>query len=96
MKTIIIAGGTGLLGKLATTHFLDKGWHVKILSRTPQTSEVINLSYLVWDGKNLSDWAKALEGADVVLNLSGRTVDAGILNGISNRLCNRACKVPGF
>jgi uncharacterized protein (TIGR01777 family) len=75
MKTIIIAGGTGLLGKLATDHFLKKGWQVKVLSRKPQTTENRNLTYLVWDGKNLGNWAAALEGADVLLNLSGRTVD---------------------
>ena len=75
MKTIIVAGGTGLLGKLATTHFLEKGWQVKILSRTPQTSKVENLSYLVWDGEQLGDWTSELNGANVLLNLSGRTVD---------------------
>lgn len=40
-----------------------------MLSRRPGPGEIS------WDGKTLGDWARSFEGADVVLNLAGRTVN---------------------
>jgi uncharacterized protein len=30
---------------------------------------------VAWDGRNLGDWARAINGADVVINLAGRSVN---------------------
>lgn len=71
---IIIAGGTGFLGEALSQHFIQQGHEVGILSRRAnQTKNGIH--YYQWDGKTLSDWAKALDGADVLINMAGRTVD---------------------
>ncbi len=68
---IILAGGTGQIGKLLEKVFLEKKHQVSVLSRKPSE----NPKRLQWDSKNLGEWAKELEGADVVINLAGRSVN---------------------
>jgi uncharacterized protein len=65
---IVIPGGTGHVGSLLTHHFRRNGHHVTILSRN------VEAHALPWDGKTLGAWAEALDGADVVINLAGRSV----------------------
>jgi len=66
---IVIPGGSGHLGRILTSHFRNAGHHVVILSRNVESPG------LLWDGRTLGDWAAALDGADVVINLAGRSVD---------------------
>lgn len=70
MKTIIIAGGTGFLGQVLESFFNGKGYDIKILTRKPTKA---NHSY--WNAKDLGEWTKTLEGADVLINLTGKSVD---------------------
>ncbi|RZN82615.1 MAG: TIGR01777 family protein [Winogradskyella sp.] len=70
MKTIIIAGGTGFLGQVLEIYFENKGYEVKILTRKPNKENHIH-----WDGKNLRKWKNALENAEVLINLAGKSVD---------------------
>lgn len=71
---LIIAGGTGYLGKLAARYFSGQGWEVVILSRSASAQEP-GLRYCLWNGQTTGSWVQELEGATVLLNLSGRTVD---------------------
>ncbi|HYO77434.1 MAG TPA: TIGR01777 family oxidoreductase [Thermoanaerobaculia bacterium] len=66
----VIAGGTGHIGTLLTRHFRRDGHRVVVLSRNVEAQAVL------WDGKSLGDWVQTLDGADVVINLAGRSVDA--------------------
>lgn len=70
MKTIVIAGGTGFLGQVLETNFSEKGNSVTILTRKP-TKE----NHIYWNAKDLEDWTSALEGAYVLINLTGKSVD---------------------
>lgn len=74
MNKIIIAGGTGFLGEYLARHFVAQGKEIVILSRKARPSKD-GVSYLAWDGKTLGAWQTALEGAQAVINLAGRTVD---------------------
>lgn len=67
---IIIAAGTGFLGKNLEKYFTDKGNQVYILTRNPNRKNEIH-----WDAKNLADWKNELENADVLINLTGKSVD---------------------
>jgi uncharacterized protein (TIGR01777 family) len=72
---IVIAGGTGYLGQLLSTHFLkDSANQVFILSRKEQVNQD-NLHYLKWDGKTIGNWKQFLEQTDVLINLTGKSVD---------------------
>ncbi|MBL4625800.1 MAG: TIGR01777 family oxidoreductase [Flavobacteriales bacterium] len=74
MKKIIIAGGTGFIGKCLAQHFKAKGYQTIILTRKYSDVQK-NKDYLLWDGKTIGPWASELENADVVINLSGKSVD---------------------
>ncbi len=66
---IVLAGGSGCLGRLLQRHFAAQGVEVVVLTRTPQAGEV------GWDGERLGPWTAQLEGAQAVVNLAGRSVD---------------------
>jgi uncharacterized protein len=72
---VILSGGTGYLGKLLQEHFLSKNDEVVVISRSSKSSNSSNLRFVQWDGENLGDWQKELENSDVLINLSGRTVN---------------------
>lgn len=67
---IIIAAGTGFLGRNLEKYFLDKNYEVKILTRNPKRKNEI-----FWDAKTIGTWKNGLEGADVLINLAGKSVD---------------------
>lgn len=70
MKTIIIAGGTGFLGQVLERYLSQKGYEIKILTRLPKKD-----NHVYWDAKNLGSWTASLEGAEAVINLTGKSVD---------------------
>jgi uncharacterized protein (TIGR01777 family) len=69
-QNILIAGGSGFLGKALTAHFEKGNNTVWTLSRNPRTKWQIK-----WDGKTMGDWCDKIEEADVVINLCGKSVD---------------------
>ncbi len=74
MKKIVLAGGSGYLGSVLANYFSSQANEIIILSRRPQRA-VGNIRTLVWDGKSMGNWAHALEGADVLINLTGKSVN---------------------
>jgi len=69
---IVIPGGTGQIGRLLTRHFYERGDDVAVLSRD---ALVEPWQTVVWNARDLDIWAGELEGADVLINLTGRSVD---------------------
>jgi uncharacterized protein (TIGR01777 family) len=67
MNRIILAGGTGFVGSALAPVLRAKGFEVLVLGR--------DSSDLKWDGKTLGDWASALEGAEAVVNLTGKNIN---------------------
>jgi len=67
---IIIAAGTGFLGKNLEKYFTEKGNQVYILTRNPKRKNEI-----LWDAKTLGEWKNLLENSDVLINLAGKSVD---------------------
>ncbi|MNU19276.1 Epimerase family protein [compost metagenome] len=67
---IIIAAGTGFLGKNLEKYFTKKGNQVYILTRNPKRKNEI-----LWDAKTLGEWKTLLENSDVLINLAGKSVD---------------------
>ena len=68
---IVIAGGTGHLGRLLAAALGEQGHHIVILSRRGGD----NGRVVAWDGRSLGAWSKELDGADAVINLAGRSVN---------------------
>ncbi|PQA90947.1 TIGR01777 family protein [Chryseobacterium shigense] len=67
---IIIAGGTGFLGESLEQYFKQKDAQVYILTRTPKRDHEI-----YWDARTLGEWKDSIEGSDVLINLTGKSVD---------------------
>ena len=69
---IVIPGGTGQVGHILARHFHEQGHSVTVIARHPKSSEWRTLA---WDGENLGAWTQAIDGADLVINLAGRSVN---------------------
>lgn len=76
MITVLITGGTGLVGKAMTKKLLEKGYQVIILSRSIDHSQnaVAGLSYAQWNINKQTIDAKAIERADYIIHLAGAGV----------------------
>lgn len=77
---VVIPGGSGQVGTLLARSLHADGHDVTVLGRTPLRAP---WRTLVWDARTLGDWTAALEGADAVINLAGRSVNCRY--GAANR-----------
>jgi hypothetical protein len=77
---ICITGGTGFVGSRLCRSLLADGHRVTTFGSTPKESLSHPLSaqdrftYIAADTTQPGDWQKALESADAVVNLAGRTI----------------------
>lgn len=103
---IVIFGANGFLGRYLSRHFTRQGREVVCIARHREGWSGDGM-FLEWDGRNSGPWELALEGAEAVINLAGRSVDCRyteenrrvILDSRveSTRVIGRAiagCKVP--
>ncbi len=74
MKKLVVAGGTGFLGRELVNHFKKDFDEIVILSRTAVFKKE-TVKYMIWDAKTFGAWCNELEGADAVINLCGKSVD---------------------
>lgn len=78
-RHVVIAGGSGFLGRSLTAYCLERGDRVTILSRSREPGDASQrregVSWRQWDAKTLGDWTQALDAADAVVNYVGRSVD---------------------
>lgn len=73
-KKVVLAGGNGFLGRALAEDFTRAGYEVVILTRKVKRG-MGRVRQVEWDGVNVGEWARELEGAEVVVNLAGRSVD---------------------
>jgi len=86
-KKIIIAGGSGFIGQALCNYFGNDN-HIVVLGRqlqhektnafgqhTISPSVINNIRFVQWDGKQQGGWSKEIDGADVLINLAGKTVN---------------------
>jgi uncharacterized protein (TIGR01777 family) len=69
---IIIPGGSGQVGVMVARAFVADGHDVVVLSRRPTPAP---WRVVAWDAKTLGSWLAEIDGADVVINLTGRSVN---------------------
>lgn len=88
MYTVLITGGTGMIGTALSRRLLNEGYNVIILSRNPQETAAShplgternffrssgNLFYSRWDIKAMTIDPSALAEADFVIHLAGAGV----------------------
>jgi uncharacterized protein len=75
MRTILITGGTGLVGKSLLKQLLQKNYEVIILTRKlTDTPHQENVSYALWNVKEGTIDVDALKKADAIFHLAGAGV----------------------
>ncbi|WP_442598917.1 TIGR01777 family oxidoreductase [Neobacillus sp. D3-1R] len=77
---MVIAGGSGFVGKALSDYFLNKGDEVLVLTRKlPSPSHSSKIKYVQWLTPN-SHPNTYLEDADVLINLAGESINSGRWN----------------
>lgn len=69
---IVIPGGSGQVGSILARAFQARGDEVVVLSRSPEPAP---WRVAAWNGVSTGPWMAELDGADVVINLAGRSVN---------------------
>jgi uncharacterized protein len=67
MKRIILAGGSGFVGSALAPALRTQGYEVLLLGR--------GATDLQWDGKTFGAWARSIDGAEAIVNLTGKNIN---------------------
>ncbi len=73
-KRVVLAGGSGFLGRSLTRNLLKRNYEVVVLTRTPH-ERTDGVAEVAWNGKSLGDWVQFVDGAHAIVNLTGRSVN---------------------
>jgi uncharacterized protein (TIGR01777 family) len=74
MQTILITGGTGMVGQSLTNLLLNKGYQVIVLTRQQKQSSRVNFSFAQWDLNKAWIDPAAIAAADYIIHLAGEGV----------------------
>ena len=65
MKTVLISGGRGLIGKTLSRLLIKKGYTVYKLTRSPKKSH-----HIYWNPEKRTAESKHLQEIDIIINIS--------------------------
>ena len=74
MQTVLITGGTGMIGQALAKQLLANGYDVIILSRNPKRSSRPHLTYAKWDIEKGEIDEYALVNTNIIVHLAGEGV----------------------
>ncbi|NLR56604.1 TIGR01777 family protein [Chitinophaga polysaccharea] len=74
MESVIITGGTGLIGTALTQLLLERGYKVIILSRRPENGGNKAVTYAHWNLEAQTIDEDAIQQADYIVHLAGANV----------------------
>lgn len=86
-KKIIIAGGSGFIGQAMCNYFGEENEIVILGRQTNETSGntfgennvnkklLSKIKYVKWNGVSTDGWAHEMNGADIVINMAGKSVN---------------------
>ncbi len=75
-ERIIIAGGSGLLGRALSNELTRAGYKVIVLSREPSKTRGLPHGVRVekWDARTAAGWGGLVQGAFAIVNLAGESI----------------------
>ena len=79
-KTVLITGGTGLIGRALTARLQDAGYEVAILTRRESGRGSLDgrsVRFVHWTAKDAAGWVEEAEGSYGIVNLAGHSLAAG-------------------
>jgi uncharacterized protein len=76
MDTVIITGGTGLIGTALSKFLLSRGYQIIILTRNPKAQKISSpgISYAAWDIHKQNVNEEAFKKANYIIHLAGAGV----------------------
>ena len=74
MKKILIAGGTGFVGKQLIPFLVEKGYSIHVLTRKSSANTLENIRFFQWDIEKQYIDKKAFEGVEILINLTGANI----------------------
>jgi len=86
-KKIILAGGTGFIGQEMIKYWGRENQLMILTRQLPDArnnrnkynslapEDLQNAEFKKWDGITTGEWVKEIEGADIIINLAGKTVN---------------------
>ncbi|HXR04045.1 MAG TPA: TIGR01777 family oxidoreductase [Verrucomicrobiae bacterium] len=75
-KRILVAGGSGFIGQMLARDLLRQNYEVIVLTRSlRERDEDDGVKEVEWDGEHVGEWIQYLDGAEAVVNLTGRDVN---------------------
>ncbi|RPE14419.1 TIGR01777 family protein [Chitinophaga lutea] len=77
MDTVLVTGGTGLVGRALTAFLIERGYRVIVLTRKRMSSDHPQLQYARWDLARKTLDTTALQQADHIIHLAGANVAEG-------------------
>ncbi len=72
---IVLTGASGYLGNALAPFLAAREHEIVLVARREIHSRPTNTRFFGWDGENLGEWAREIDGADAVINLAGRSVN---------------------
>ena len=81
-RRIVIAGGSGLLGRALARRLSGSGSEIVLLSRSAaEKTQALDLPadcrLVAWDGRTAQGWAELASGAHAIVNLAGESIAGG-------------------
>jgi uncharacterized protein (TIGR01777 family) len=70
----VLAGGSGFIGSALARECLVKYGEVVVLTRSPRKRDD-GIVEVEWNGTHLGEWIKVLDGAEAVVNLTGKNIN---------------------
>ncbi|KMQ71895.1 TIGR01777 family oxidoreductase [Chryseobacterium koreense] len=74
MKKILIAGGTGFVGKHLISFLAEQGYFINVLTRKSNEHPSGNIQFFQWNIEQQYIDKKAFEGVDTIINLTGANI----------------------
>lgn len=77
--SILVTGGSGLIGRAVTTELTGAGWEVVVLSRSPERVRGLppGARAAGWDGTTAEGWWELADGAAGIVHLAGENLADG-------------------
>lgn len=72
-RKVILAGGSGLVGRALARTLQAGGWEPVVLTRSPRPEAKIR--EVAWNGETGGPWTAELAGAEAIVNLAGSSID---------------------
>lgn len=91
---VMIAGGSGFLGRALTKSLLADGHQVYILARSSRSIKDVHM--VKWDAKTTSGWGHLVNEMDMIIHLTGKTLNSWPWTASTKRAFIDSRVIPGL